>query len=152
MRIACALAAALIAATGAVQAGTATTEAAETATLRASIDISDQLMTVTHNGFVVGEWPVSTARRGKITPRGQFTAEYLSRHHKSSRYDGAPMPYSIFFKGHYAIHGTDQISRLGRPASAGCIRLHPENAAVLFSLVKAEGMDKMLVEVVEVVE
>lgn len=149
MRKASLLAAMLLASTGAAWAGKATPEQMETATLRATIDISDQLMTVTHNGSLIGQWPVSTARRGKITPRGKYTAEYLSRHHKSSRYNNAPMPYSIFFRGHYAIHGTDQISRLGRPASAGCIRLHPDNAAVLFSLVKEEGMDKLLVEVVD---
>ena len=49
------------------------------------------------------------------------------------------MPYAIFYDGHYAIHGTTQISRLGRPASKGCVRLHPSNAAVLFALVQKEG-------------
>jgi hypothetical protein len=47
------------------------------------------------------------------------------------------MPYSIFFDGGYAIHGSYEISHLGRPASHGCIRLHPRHAAVLFSLVQA---------------
>jgi lipoprotein-anchoring transpeptidase ErfK/SrfK len=70
--------------------------------------------------------------QGKITPPGEWTAQWLSRNHRSSRYNNAPMPYAIFYSGHYAIHGTDQISRLGRPASAGCVRLHPDNARVLF--------------------
>jgi lipoprotein-anchoring transpeptidase ErfK/SrfK len=38
-----------------------------------------------------------------------------------------------------AIHGTDYIKSLGKPASRGCIRLHPANAAALFSLVKQIG-------------
>jgi hypothetical protein len=46
------------------------------------------------------------------------------------------MPHSIFFAGGYAIHGSYEISRLGRPASHGCIRLHPKNAATLFELVR----------------
>jgi lipoprotein-anchoring transpeptidase ErfK/SrfK len=50
------------------------------------------------------------------------------------------MPYSIFYDGHYAIHGTNQIGRLGRPASKGCVRLHPSDAAILFALVQREGM------------
>jgi L,D-transpeptidase catalytic domain len=50
------------------------------------------------------------------------------------------MPHSIFFHGGYAIHGTYEINRLGGPASHGCIRLHPANAAALFALVKREGM------------
>lgn len=114
-------------------------------TVVARVDISQQLMTVYHHGQPLYTWPVSTARSGKITPRGEWTAKWLSKHHKSSRYNNAPMPYSIFFNGHYAIHGTDQISRLGRPASAGCIRLHPDNAAVLFEMTRQAGLDNMRV-------
>ena len=97
-------------------------------------------MTVMHRGAVVGHWPVSTARRGKVTPTGSWSAKWLSRYHKSSRYKGAPMPYSIFYNGNYAVHGTYQTKKLGRPASAGCVRLSPDHAAKLFSLVKAEGL------------
>jgi len=46
------------------------------------------------------------------------------------------MPYSIFFDGGYAIHGSYEIAHLGRPASHGCIRLRPQNAATLFALIK----------------
>lgn len=106
------------------------------------IDLSDQQMSVAVNGWVRHRWPVSTARRGKITPVGDYQPQFLSRYHKSSLYNGAPMPYSIFFHGNYAIHGTDQISRLGRPASAGCVRLHPDNAAILFALARSQGLDK----------
>jgi lipoprotein-anchoring transpeptidase ErfK/SrfK len=49
------------------------------------------------------------------------------------------MPYSVFFLGGYAIHGTNDLKRLGRPASHGCIRLHPRNAAQLFNLVRKVG-------------
>jgi lipoprotein-anchoring transpeptidase ErfK/SrfK len=59
------------------------------------------------------------------------------------------MPFAIFYSGHYAIHGTDQINRLGRPASAGCVRLHPDNARVLFDMVRAEGMDQTRVIVLQ---
>jgi hypothetical protein len=55
------------------------------------------------------------------------------------------MPYSIFFDGGYAIHGSYEISHLGSPASHGCIRLHPDNAAVLFKLVKANMKDTQIV-------
>ena len=37
-------------------------------------------------------------------------------------------------------HGTNHISRLGGPASHGCVRLHPANAATLFHLVRRFGM------------
>lgn len=115
------------------------------APLIAKVDISSQTMTVIKNGQVAYRWPVSTARSGKWTPRGTWTAKWLSRHHKSSLYNNAPMPYSIFFSGNYAIHGTNQISRLGRPASAGCVRLHPEHAAVLFNMTRSVGLKNMKV-------
>ena len=57
------------------------------------------------------------------------------------------MPYSIFYSGNFAIHGTTAISRLGGPASHGCIRLHPANAAVLFSLVQQQGLGNTRVQV-----
>ena len=110
------------------------------ATLTANISISTQTMTVVHRGTVIGRWPVSTARRGKVTPTGSWSAKWLSRHHRSSRYNNAPMPYSIFYNGNYAVHGTYQTKRLGRPASSGCVRLAPAHAAKLFSLAKAEGL------------
>jgi lipoprotein-anchoring transpeptidase ErfK/SrfK len=108
----------------------------------ARVSISEQVMHVYHHGKLVYEWPVSTARSGKITPTGDWRPQILSRNHRSSRYNNAPMPFAIFYSGHYAIHGTDQISRLGRPASAGCVRLHPDHARVLFDMVREEGMDQ----------
>jgi hypothetical protein len=59
--------------------------------------------------------------------------------HYSRKYDMSPMPYSIFFRGGYAIHGSYATGALGRPASHGCVRLAPENAAVLYQLVQMEG-------------
>lgn len=115
------------------------------APLIAKVDVSTQTMTVIRDGQVAYRWPVSTARAGKWTPRGSWSAKWLSKNHKSSLYDNAPMPYSIFFSGNYAIHGTNQISRLGRPASAGCVRLHPDHAAVLFELTRAVGLENMKV-------
>lgn len=114
---------------------------ASAATLTANVSISSQTMTVMHRGKLVGKWPVSTARRGKVTPTGSWSAKWLSRNHKSSRYNNAPMPYSIFYNGNFAVHGTYQTNKLGRPASAGCVRLSPDHAAKLFSLAKAEGLD-----------
>ena len=114
----------------------------------ARVSISGQVMHVYHHGQLLYEWPVSTARSGKITPTGSWRPQFLSRNHRSSRYNNAPMPYSVFYSGHYAIHGTYQINRLGRPASAGCVRLHPENARLFFDMVRNEGMDQTWVIVV----
>ena len=71
------------------------------------------------------------ATTGASLPR----ADWFSR-----KYYNSPMPHSIFFYGGFAIHGSYEISHLGRPASHGCVRLDPGNAAILFGLVQREGM------------
>ncbi|WP_293440196.1 L,D-transpeptidase [Planktotalea sp.] len=88
---------------------------------------------------MICSWPVSTARKGKYTPRGSYSPKNLSRYHKSSLYNNALVPYSIFFRGDYIAHGTNQTLRLGRPAFVRCMRLPTSNVAVLFSLVKKHG-------------
>jgi lipoprotein-anchoring transpeptidase ErfK/SrfK len=105
----------------------------------ARIDVSNQTMTVSENGNVLYSWKVSTGRGPYRTPRGTFRPVRMHKMWYSRKYDNAPMPYSIFFHGGYAIHGTDAINSLGRPASHGCVRLHPNNAKKLFNLVKAHG-------------
>ncbi len=97
-------------------------------------------MVVRQYGIVMYRWKVSTARKGYVTPRGSWKAKWLSRYHRSSKYDDAPMPYAVFFKGGYAVHATYDIKRLGRPASHGCVRLHPNNAAEFFALTRQHGL------------
>jgi lipoprotein-anchoring transpeptidase ErfK/SrfK len=107
-----------------------------------TIDKSSQQMSVAVDGETRYVWRVSTGRRGYRTPTGRFRPQWLARMHYSRKYDNSPMPHSIFFYHGYAIHGTEYTRRLGRVASHGCIRLHPSNAATLFSLVKRHGMRK----------
>ncbi|HZP18943.1 MAG TPA: L,D-transpeptidase [Bauldia sp.] len=106
----------------------------------AKVDLSTQRMTVSVDGVTRYVWAVSTARRGYVTPVGSFRAQRMERIWYSSKYDNAPMPNSVFFLGGYAIHGTNAVWSLGRPASHGCIRLAPGNAALFYSLVRAHGM------------
>lgn len=115
------------------------------APLVAKVDISSQTMNVYYKGELKYHWQVSTARPGKITPKGAWSAKWLSKNHRSSRYNGAKMDYAIFFNGHYAIHATEHVNRLGSPASAGCVRLHPKHAAKLFKMTKKVGLNNMKV-------
>ena len=103
------------------------------------IDIPSQSMLVKTASGEVMTWPVSTARKGFVTPPGQYTPYSLQKMHYSRKYQMAPMPHSIFFHEGYAIHGASSVAQLGRPASHGCIRLAPAHAAKLFSMVKLEG-------------
>jgi lipoprotein-anchoring transpeptidase ErfK/SrfK len=104
------------------------------------IDKFSQRMIVSVDGRLAYVWPVSTGRGGYGTPNGRYRPRWLARHWFSTRYYGSPMPHSIFFHRGYAIHGTNYISRLGGPASHGCVRLHPGAAATLFALVQRAGM------------
>ena len=111
------------------------------AALLITIDKSAQRMSVEMDGQEVFNWPVSTGTRGYDTPSGEFKPFRMEAEHFSREWDDAPMPHSIFFtmKGH-AIHGTSHLKAIGTPASHGCVRLAPENAAVLFKLVRQEKM------------
>jgi lipoprotein-anchoring transpeptidase ErfK/SrfK len=113
--------------------------------LVAHIDISRQMMTVKKDGRVLYNWRVSTARKGYRTPTGKWRPTRMHKMWYSRKYDMSPMPYSIFFYGGYAIHGTNYVKALGRPASHGCIRLHTSNAAELYRLTKQVGAGNMRV-------
>jgi len=99
------------------------------------IDKSSQRMSVSVNGASRYTWPVSTGRSGYGTPSGVFHPQLMARRWYSRKYYNSPMPHSIFFYHGFAIHGTNELARLGGPASHGCVRLHPSNAATLFALV-----------------
>ena len=109
------------------------------ASVVAQISLSSQRMHVFVNGRSAYTWKVSTARPGYRTPTGTYKPYHLARRHYSTIYDGSPMPHSIFFYKGYAIHGSYETKHLGRPASHGCVRLHPSNAARLYSLVQKYG-------------
>ena len=105
----------------------------------AKVDLSQQRLHLYVGGKKRATWRVSTARRGYRTPIGRFRPTRLHRHYYSRKYNNSPMPHSVFFVGGYAIHGTTYIKQLGRPASHGCVRLHPRNAAKLFGLIRKHG-------------
>ena len=105
----------------------------------AKVSISEQTMRVIVDGRQAFEWKVSTAGKGYVTPTGTFKPTRMHEMWYSKKYDNAPMPHSVFFHGGYAVHATPHVKRLGRPASHGCIRLHPDNAQDFFELVKAFG-------------
>ncbi len=109
------------------------------ASLLVKVDRSEQRMRVYVDGQLYYVWPVSTGRGRYRTPTGSHRPYLLKRFHRSRKWYNSPMPYSIFYRGGYAIHGTNAIRRLGRPASHGCIRLHPSNARELFYLIKDYG-------------
>jgi L,D-transpeptidase catalytic domain len=111
------------------------------AAVEVTVNKNTQTLTVAVDGVPRYQWPVSTGVPRYETPDGTFHAFRMSANHFSKEYDDAPMPHSIFFtKTGIAIHGTDEQSRIGTPASHGCVRLSPAHAATLFALVKQQGL------------
>ncbi|MEM8663654.1 MAG: L,D-transpeptidase [Pseudomonadota bacterium] len=113
----------------------------------AHIDLSEQRLTVIYKGEALVSWPVSTGRAGYRTPAGTFRPQRMYRDYYSRQYDGSPMPNAIFFERGYAIHGSWETGSLGRPASHGCVRLHPNEAEKLFELVVTVGPENTAITV-----
>ena len=112
-----------------------------------SVDLTQQRMTVTEDGVAKYKWPISSGRSGYNTPTGSYRPQWMAKMWHSRKYDDAPMPNSIFFTGGFAIHATFATGMLGRPASHGCVRLAPANAATLFKIVQSRGMDHTRISV-----
>lgn len=112
------------------------------------VQIGSQRMIVEVDGVHYAAWAVSTARRGYRTPPGVYRPYLLERMHYSRLYDYTPMPYSVFFHRGYAIHGTTEVRRLGRPVSHGCIRLRTDHARTLYGLIRRHGLGATRIEIV----
>jgi len=111
------------------------------------VDKSDQRIYVHKNDELLYIFKTSTARRGYYTPTGRWKPKYITRMHYSKKYHNSPMPWSVFYHGGFAIHGTGAISRLGRPASHGCVRAHPSSAKKIYSLVRRYGKQNTTITV-----
>jgi lipoprotein-anchoring transpeptidase ErfK/SrfK len=118
------------------------------ASIEARINTTTQKMQVLVDGVQTYEWRVSTARKGYVTPKGEYKPQDMYKKYYSHKYHNSPMPYAIFYNGGYAVHGTNAVASLGQPASHGCVRLDTENAAKLFALVSEHGRDKTKIVIV----
>src|SRR6201998_4993146 len=106
-----------------------------------TVDKDAQMMTVAVDGVARYQWPVSTGNPSHETPNGRLRAFRMEEDHYSKEFDDAPMPHSIFFtKIGHAIHGTDSESRLGTPASHGCVRMSRAHATTPYALVQQQGV------------
>ncbi len=131
-------------AAGMMMAGTAT---ATLAGVVAHINLSSQTMNVSVDGRHFASWKISSGRKGYTTPTGTWRPKWTTKMHYSRKYDNSPMPYSVFYHGGFAVHGTNYVRSLGRPASHGCIRLHTANARQFYNLVNRYGRKNTLIKV-----
>jgi lipoprotein-anchoring transpeptidase ErfK/SrfK len=110
-------------------------------TILINIDKAKQRMTVLLDGVQRYDWPVSTGKAGYSTPSGTFTPLSMNEVWYSKEWDNAPMPHAIFFmKDGHAIHGSYEVKHLGKAVSHGCVRISPQNATTLYTLVEKTGL------------
>jgi lipoprotein-anchoring transpeptidase ErfK/SrfK len=119
------------------------------AAIEARVHVATQRMELIVDGATQGSYAVSTGRKGHRTPVGTFQPQRMHAKYYSHKYHNAPMPNSIFFVGGVALHGTTDVGHLGRPASHGCVRLHPAVAAAVFDLVRKHGMENARIVVTD---
>lgn len=122
----------------------------------ARTNLDEQLMYIYIDGAMKYVWLTSTGKRGYRTPyldqnpNGRIYDRYSSVRYPGGDYNGlGNMPYAVFVRGGYAIHGTTRgnWSLLGTPASKGCLRLHPDNAYIFNRLVRSNGVNSSWVSV-----
>lgn len=116
-------------------------------TMTVQIDLASQRMTVSERGVAKYTWPISSGTAEFPTPRGTFRPQWTAKMWYSRKYDNAPMPNAVFIHGGVAIHATPHTRYLGSPASHGCIRLAPTNAATFYRLVHQHGLKATKVSV-----
>ena len=98
----------------------------------ARIDLSDQKMHIYVGEKLAHVFPVSTGPQRLRHAGRPLSGRVDAPKWRSRKYQMAPMPWSVFFHGGYAVHGTTDLRRLGRPASHGCVRLDPKNAKIFY--------------------
>jgi lipoprotein-anchoring transpeptidase ErfK/SrfK len=117
--------------------------------LYAEIIKSSQTLYLYIAGEPVDSFKVSTGMKKyetpalNLRPSGPLFTRYKSKKYPGGNYRGlGNMPYAVFLRGGYAIHGTTpgNFAKLGTKASHGCIRLHPYNARIFYELVKQIGL------------
>ena len=87
------------------------------ARIKACVDLSEnRAWLLDGQGNVVGGPVVNShGSEGHETPTGDFIIQRKERHHVSREYEGAPMPYAVFFDNNgRAFHGGNTDAPVGR--------------------------------------
>jgi len=123
------------------------TGSAQASQVVARVDLSQQVMRVYVNGRRKHTWRISSGKRGWETNPGSYTPYKMQKAYYSQKWNMS-LPYLIWIGSDgTAVHGTTYQSRLGRPASHGCIRLSIANARRFYALVRRFGMYDTRVDV-----
>lgn len=129
----------------------------QTCKVWAQVSRSQQKMFLYMDGNLIHTWAVSTGIGNRtpnfdMHPNGRIYNRYSSSKYPGGDYNGlGNMPYAVFITGGFAIHGTPKSnwSKLGKKASHGCIRLHPDNGLIFNRLVREHGITNVWITVQE---
>jgi lipoprotein-anchoring transpeptidase ErfK/SrfK len=109
---------------------------------RVVIDRLLQMAYVYRGDKLIGVATVSTARKGHVTPLGEWSILEKRPFYRSKKYDNAPMPWMQRIDEYgIALHGG---GTPGYPESHGCIHLPNKFAQKLYGLTKVGS--KVIIE------
>ena len=86
-----------------------------------------------HRGNLWNSWLVRGGSASHKTRVGNWRVFRRDRHHTSSLY-GSPMPWSQFFSGGQAFHGSSKMMNPFVGHSHGCVNMYNEDARQLWAL------------------
>lgn len=118
---------------------------------------SEQRLYLYVRGSLVHTWLVSTGAPKSETPlweghpNGRIYDKYSSKANPGGDYKGlGNMPYAVFLHAGYAIHGTveSNFKHLGKKASHGCVRVHPDNGKIFNRFVRQYGVSATWVSII----
>lgn len=98
------------------------------------VDLSEQTLTAWQGEVVVLKTQVSTGRPGLATIRGAFAVahKYDRERMTGPGYDTPDVPWTMYFKWGFAIHGAYWHNNFGTPVSHGCVNMRLHEAKVLY--------------------
>jgi len=96
----------------------------------ACVSLGSQRAWLMRGGQVTfGPTPITSGRPGQRTPPGMFHVLWKDKNHRSSIFNNAPMPYSVFFTNTGIAFHEGSLRR----SSAGCIHLNRNAAQTFFN-------------------
>jgi len=111
-----------------------------TAGWHACYDRSWHQVNLYHDGTLLNSWLVRSGAASTPTRTGTFRVYYRDIDHVSSRFDDAPMPYSQFFSGGQALHGSRLMMDPYVGHSHGCVNFWTEDAQQLWNLTSTKTL------------
>ena len=106
-----------------------------------TVDLAARVLSVFRDGYEIGATAVIYGAEEKPTPLGVFPVTQKDADHRSTIYDGAPMPYMLRMTNDgISIHGSDVTARL---MTHGCVGVPTAFAKKLFGQVRLG--DKVIV-------